>query len=104
MADLLPPLLITCGLLVAVAAFALLARHVRRRGTAGTAVASALAAWEEAYRVTSHEAHWEVKAQAERQAPVLSPDGHWQPRGYGAGRAGGRPARPSRLRRLLRRS
>ncbi|CAM5239691.1 hypothetical protein GCM10010329_45410 [Streptomyces spiroverticillatus] len=95
MADLLPPLLITCGLLAAVAGFALLARHVRRRGTAGAGVAAALASWEEAYRVTSYEAYVEVRAQAERQTPVLSPDGHWRPGGY--------KARSSHLRRLLRR-
>ncbi|WP_246212202.1 hypothetical protein [Streptomyces abyssomicinicus] len=71
----LPPLLVLGGLAAAVAAFARLARRVRRRGTAGAAAAAALASWEEAFRVTSHEAYQEVRVQAERTPPRPSPDG-----------------------------
>ncbi|MEU5428982.1 hypothetical protein AB0H73_25795 [Streptomyces olivoreticuli] len=79
MDDLLPPLAIFGGLAAVLCGFAWLAFHVRRRGTAGTGVTAALAAWEEAYRVTSHESYLEIKAQAERQSPMVSPDGHWRP-------------------------
>ncbi|MER5479535.1 hypothetical protein ABT026_21585 [Streptomyces sp. NPDC002734] len=72
---LLPPLLVLGGLAVAVAAFAWLARRVRRRGTAGAAASAALASWEEAFRVTSHEAYQEVRVQTERTPPRPSPDG-----------------------------
>ncbi|MFE5206941.1 hypothetical protein [Streptomyces sp. NPDC056600] len=72
---LLPPLLVLGGLAAAVAAFARLARRVRRRGTAGAAASAALASWEEAFRVTSHEAYQEVRVQTERTPPLPSPDG-----------------------------
>lgn len=87
MGDLLPLLAIFGGLLAVLCGFVWLALHVRRRGTAGSGVTAALAAWEEAYRVTSHESYWEIKAQAERQSPAVSPDGHWRPRGHDATRA-----------------
>ena len=51
-------LVIVGGLAAVLAALVWLARHVRRRGTAGAAVAAVLASWEEAYRVTAHEFHW----------------------------------------------
>ncbi|GAA0374773.1 hypothetical protein GCM10010319_61680 [Streptomyces blastmyceticus] len=79
MDDLLPPLAIFGGLAAVLCGFAWLALHVRRRGTAGTGVTAALAAWEEAYRATSHESYLEIQAQAERRSPVVSPDGHWRP-------------------------
>ncbi|MFF4293975.1 hypothetical protein ACFY0N_09970 [Streptomyces vinaceus] len=84
MESFLPLLVVFGGLAAVLAALVWLARHVRRRGTAGAAIAGALASWEEAYRVTAHESHWEIKAQAERQAPALSPDGHWPRNGHGA--------------------
>ncbi|GAA0402410.1 hypothetical protein [Streptomyces luteireticuli] len=106
----LPALLAVFGGFAAVlAGFVWLAVHVRRRGTAGSAVTAALASWEEAYRVTSHASYWEIKAQEERRAPVLSPDGHWRPSGGpGTGRVGGRsraalPPRPRHHRAGLRR-
>ncbi|KOX21223.1 hypothetical protein ADL06_25950 [Streptomyces sp. NRRL F-6491] len=54
-----------------------LAVVVRRRGTAGAAIGAATAARDEAFRVTAHESYHEIRAQAERKAPVLSPDGPW---------------------------
>lgn len=106
MGDLLPLLGIFGGFAAVLAGFVWLALHVRRRGTAGAGVTAALAAWEEAYRVTSHESYWEVKAQAERQLPVLSPDGHWRPRGDETGQVGeksqeGLPLRPRQRRMIL---
>ncbi|MFJ9033907.1 hypothetical protein ACIRQP_36585 [Streptomyces sp. NPDC102274] len=112
MGNVLPLLVIFGGLAAVLAALVWLACHVRRRGTAGVAVAAALASWEEAYRVTAHESHWEIKAQAERQSPVLSPDGHWPRNGHEASGVRERGRRPSvsrprrervRLRRLVRR-
>ncbi len=55
------------------------ARLNRRRGGAGTGVSGALAAYEEAFRATSHASHHEIRAQAERKAPTDSPDG-WRRR------------------------
>ncbi|MEU8955877.1 hypothetical protein AB0C93_16405 [Streptomyces sp. NPDC048518] len=91
MDDALPLLVIFGGFAAVLAALAWLARRVRRRGTGGAALAGALAAWEEAYRITSHEAHVEIQAQADRQSPALSPDGPWTSRGRG-----GRDARGGR--------
>lgn len=36
---------------------------------------SALAAYEEAFRATSHASHHEIRAQGERKTPTDSPDG-----------------------------
>ncbi|MFK0174656.1 hypothetical protein ACIQVR_01690 [Streptomyces xanthochromogenes] len=104
MDDVLPLFAIFGGLAAVLAALVWLARHVRRRGTAGAGVAAALASWEEAYRVTAHESHWEIKAQAERQFSVLSPDGHWPRAGEGNLRpaASRRRRDGKRLRRLVR--
>ncbi|WP_329125916.1 hypothetical protein [Streptomyces sp. NBC_01465] len=75
MGQLIPFVLVTVGLVAVVGCFAWLATHVRRRGTAGAGIAAALASYEEAFRVTAHESHHEIRAQAERKAPVDSPDG-----------------------------
>lgn len=84
MSDLLPLLVIVCALVVVMALFGWLASHVRRRGTAGAAVTAALASYDEAFRVTAHDAHHEIRAQADRKAPLLSPDHPWES-GRGAG-------------------
>lgn len=108
MGDALPLLAVFGGLAAILCGFAWLAAHVRRRGTAGAGVRAALASWEEAYRVTSHESYQEIKAQTERKAPLLSPDGHWRPGGETAGRGELRPlpslgSRPRRRRMSVRR-
>ncbi|MFG3048513.1 hypothetical protein ACGFZR_26725 [Streptomyces sp. NPDC048241] len=69
-----PYLILLGGLAVVLGALTCLARFVRRRGGGG----GVLAAYEEAFRATSHVAHHEVRAQARRKRPVGSPDG---PRG-----------------------
>lgn len=51
----------------------LLARHVRRRGTAGQALAAAMAAYDESMHVTAHEAYVEVRSQDERGVSARSP-------------------------------
>ncbi|MFC9459302.1 hypothetical protein [Streptomyces sp. NPDC056983] len=105
MGDVITLLAIFGGFAVVLSGFVWLAFHIRRRGTAGAAAGAALAAWEEAYRVTSHESYYEIAAQAERQTPVLSPDGHWRPNGFGTRRAARRrvPPRPRRGRMTFRR-
>ncbi|MEV0636940.1 hypothetical protein AB0I77_18665 [Streptomyces sp. NPDC050619] len=100
------PVLIFVGVLAAALGFFVwLASRIRRRGLAGGAMSGALASFEEAYRITSHESYVEIRAQAERKAPILSPDGHWGRSLGEAGRAGaedGRPQpRPRRSRRRL---
>ncbi|MGW2280996.1 hypothetical protein [Streptomyces sp. NPDC001770] len=91
------PLLIVAGCLAAVMGLlASLAARVRRRGTAGAAIGAALASYEEAFRTTSYAAHQEIRAQADRQAPLPSPDGDRRPAVPGHGPRGrtGRPVRP----------
>lgn len=74
------PYLVSTGVLVAVmGALGLLAVRVRRRGPAGSAMRAALAAYDEAFRVTAHESYYEIRAQADRQAPMASPDDAWRP-------------------------
>ncbi|MEU1201591.1 hypothetical protein ABZ446_35960 [Streptomyces sp. NPDC005813] len=74
----LPFLILLAGLAAVLGALTLLASRIRRRGLAGGAVSAALASYEEAFRVTAHEAHVEIRAQRERKAPLLSPDDHWR--------------------------
>ncbi|WP_050502365.1 hypothetical protein [Streptomyces monomycini] len=99
------PLLIIMGFFAAaLGGCTWLAVHIRRRGLAGGAMSGALASYEEAFRVTAHESHLEIRAQAERTAPALSPDGPWgrSPGGSGAASAAeGRSyqRRPRRVRR-----
>lgn len=89
--DTLLPFLVLAGVLAAVLGlFTWLAARIRRRGLAGGAVSAALASYEEAFRVTAHESHVEISAQAERRAPLLSPDGHGA-RGPGGGGVRRRP-------------
>ena len=79
------PYLILLGLLAAVLGFfTWLARRIRRRDTAGGGMSGALAAYEEAFRATSHASHYEIRAQGERKAPTDSPDGRRR-RGRGKG-------------------
>ncbi|MGW0878722.1 hypothetical protein [Streptomyces sp. NPDC002671] len=73
--DALPPYLIVFGFFaLTLGLLTWLARAIRRRGAAG-GMGAALAAYEEAFRATSHAAHQEVRAQAERKSPTESPDG-----------------------------
>ncbi|UUU23144.1 hypothetical protein [Streptomyces sp. DSM 40750] len=103
------PFLISMGGLAAVLGlFVRLAARIRRRGLAGGAMSGALASYEEAFRVTAHASHVEIRAQTERKAPLLSPDDHWgrSPGETGqVGTANPRPhqPRPRRSRRGLRR-
>ncbi|MFJ2771025.1 hypothetical protein [Streptomyces sp. NPDC087300] len=99
MSDLLPFLVIFGGFGAVLAALTWLATSVRRRGAAGGAVGAALASWEEAFRVTAHESHVEIKAQADRKAPADAPDGGWQPYAHKPRPAGGPGRGPATSRR-----
>lgn len=79
MSDVLPLLVLAGALAAVLGFFRWLASRVRRRGTAGAAVTAALASYDEAFRVTAHDAHHEIRAQAERKAPLLSPAARGRP-------------------------
>ncbi|NGO41987.1 hypothetical protein G6048_07295 [Streptomyces sp. YC419] len=89
------PFLILVAILAAVLGFfAWLASRIRRRGLAGGAMSAALASYEEAFRITAHESHVEIRARAECKAPILSPDDHWGRSPGEAGPAGAEDRRP----------
>ncbi|WSQ06412.1 hypothetical protein OG604_00635 [Streptomyces sp. NBC_01231] len=94
MGALLPFLILIGGLTAVLGFFAWLAARIRRRGLAGGAMSAALASYEEAFRITAHESHVEIRAQAERKAPILSPDDHWGRRPGEAGQTGAENRRP----------
>ncbi|MFI8965725.1 hypothetical protein ACIGO8_26860 [Streptomyces sp. NPDC053493] len=75
MTDFLPLLVIAAALAGVLGLLARLAVVARRRGTAGAAITAALAAHDEAFRITAHESYVEIRAQAERKTPLVSPDG-----------------------------
>ncbi|WP_327125051.1 hypothetical protein [Streptomyces sp. NBC_01727] len=108
MGEFLPFLVVTGALAAVMGFFAWLASLVRRRGLAGGAVRAAMvASYDEAFRVTAHDAHYEIEAQAERKVPMALPGDPWRPiRGEGgaAGERGRGPLqrRPRRLWRGLR--
>ncbi|MFF0289337.1 hypothetical protein [Streptomyces sp. NPDC005262] len=107
MGEFLPFLVVTGALAAVMGFFTWLASLVRRRGLAGGAVRAAMASYEEAFRVTAHDSHHEIQAQAERKMPVASPGDPWRPVRGGAGPRGegGRGTlrrRPRRWRRRLR--
>ncbi|MFF4344406.1 hypothetical protein ACFY00_31345 [Kitasatospora sp. NPDC001540] len=100
------PYLIVLGVLGTVlTALGLAGRALRRRGgTGASALRGALAGYEEAMRATSYQAHVELRAEADRVAPVAAPDGFRPalgPRGGGRGRRPG-PVRRGRRRRWRR--
>ncbi|WP_377267838.1 hypothetical protein [Peterkaempfera sp. SMS 1(5)a] len=109
MGEVVPYLVVVAGVAAVLGSFTWLKRVIRRRGLAGSAIAGALASYEEAMRITAHDSHHEVRAQAERRAPVLSPgDPEWtghraavqhDATGRPTGAAGGRVRRRLRRRR-----
>ncbi|MDX3364961.1 hypothetical protein PV387_02785 [Streptomyces sp. ME02-6987-2C] len=91
---LLPFVLLAGGLAAVLGSFTWLASRVRRRGLAGGAMGAALASYEEAFRTTAYASHVEIRAQAERRSPLLSPDDwRWAPAAPdGTGAEAGRTA------------
>lgn len=57
----------------AMGGLALIAKRVRRRGTAGRAMAAAMAAYDEAFHSTAHDTFVEMRAQDERPQQAPSP-------------------------------
>jgi hypothetical protein len=74
MADVLAAGAVVGGIAAILAGLMWLASRSRRRGTAGAALAGAMAAYDEAMHSTAHDTYLEVQAQAERKVPVPSPD------------------------------
>lgn len=70
----MPEVLAGIGIVVAIAAamvgLALLATRARRRGTAGSAIAGAMAAYDEGMHGTAHDAFVEVAEQERRPVPI----------------------------------
>ncbi|MFT4234412.1 MAG: hypothetical protein QM607_05370 [Microbacterium sp.] len=52
----------------------LLARRVKRRGTAGQAIAAAMAAYDQGFHSTAYDTYVEVQSQDERTQQSPSPD------------------------------
>ncbi|GGT01477.1 hypothetical protein [Streptomyces violaceus] len=77
MSDVVPYLMVSGCLIAVMGFFTWLKRLMLRRGLAGSALRGALASYEEAMRITSHESHVEIRAQADRQTPVVSDDPRW---------------------------
>lgn len=71
--DLLTALPVLGGIAGVLAVLVLLARHARRRGTAGAAIAGAMAAYDEAVHTTAHDTYVEIQAQQRRTGQTSSP-------------------------------
>ncbi|MFB6847331.1 hypothetical protein ACFCXS_21060 [Streptomyces sp. NPDC056373] len=101
--QLLPLLIVAGTLTVVMGLFAWLAAVIRRRGLAGSGFRAAMASYEEAFRVTAHDAHYEIQAQAQALSPAAAPGDPWRPARHTAGAAGRarRPGHRSRVRRRL---
>lgn len=61
------------GVAIALAGLTWFASWARRRGR-GSGVAGALAAYEEAYRITAHQSHHELRIAHDRKSETGSPD------------------------------
>lgn len=70
----MPVVALLAGLAAVMAGFGWLARRVRRRGLAGTAIRAAMAAYEEGWHVSGYEAHLEMRAQGQRTVSIPVPD------------------------------
>lgn len=79
MSQLLPYLIVIGALAAVMGFFTWPASLVRRRGLAGSGVRAALASYEEAFKVTSHDSHHEIQAQAEAKSPTGAPGDPWRP-------------------------
>jgi len=79
MGQLLPLLIVLAVFTVVLGLFVALARHIRRRGTAGGALRGALAAHDEAFHGTAADSYYEIQVQTDRKAPL--PDDRWRRRG-----------------------
>lgn len=67
--------IVTVALGAAMDGLGVLAKRARRRGTAGSAIAGAMAAYDEGMHGTAHDAFVELQQQDERVKPAEAPDG-----------------------------
>ena len=74
MTELLIAVVVVALLAAALGALVLLAGRARRRGTAGSAIAGAMAAYDEGMHGTAHDAFVEMQEAAERVKPAEAPD------------------------------
>ncbi|MEP6479654.1 MAG: hypothetical protein ABJB03_09705 [Rhodoglobus sp.] len=74
MSDLVVGAIVIAGIVVVMAALALVAVRVRRSGRAGPAIGAAMAAYDEAMHSTAHDTFVEVQAQKDRTVAAPSPD------------------------------
>jgi hypothetical protein len=73
-ADVLGLTAVLGGMLLILAGLVWLALRAKRRGVAGAALSGALAAFDEGWHSTAHDAHVEQRARTDRKAPAPSPD------------------------------
>jgi hypothetical protein len=66
--------IVIAGIALIAFALTLLARKTRRGGTAGAALAGAMAAYNEGWHTTAYSSHAEMQSQADRVAPSDSPE------------------------------
>lgn len=74
MPDLLTAVVVIVVIAAAMVGLAALATRARRRGTAGSAIAGAMAAYDEGMHATAHDAFVEMAQQVDRPAPIAAPD------------------------------
>lgn len=70
MPDVLTAIVVVAAIAVVMAALVRLAARARRRGTAGSAIAGAMAAYDEGMHGSAHDAFVELREQDERVTPV----------------------------------
>lgn len=68
------PALVVIGIVAVMALLIWLASRALRRGTAGSAIAGAMAAYDEAFHSTAHDTYVEVQQQKDRTRPIPAPD------------------------------
>ncbi|MFC7304424.1 hypothetical protein ACFQVC_09400 [Streptomyces monticola] len=78
MSEIWPYMMLVCGFAAVIGACTWLAVRVRRSGASGSALTAAMAMHDEAFKVTSHESYQEIRAQADRKAPLTTPDPPWR--------------------------
>ncbi|CAN5316343.1 hypothetical protein BH09ACT5_BH09ACT5_01160 [soil metagenome] len=74
MAEIVTAIVVIALIAAAMVGLVLLAGRARRRGTAGSAIAGAMAAYDEGMHGTAHDAFVEMQEQDERVKPVEAPD------------------------------
>jgi hypothetical protein len=84
MGPVLPYLILAAALGLLLSGLTWVGSWARRNGRMGSGLSGALASYEEAMRTTSHAAHHELRAQADRILQAPSPDPRWtRPGGNG---------------------